>query len=327
MQIIQGTSFNSHIIERSVVTIGNFDGVHLGHAELLKRVVNEAFSLGICSLVVTFEPHPLAVLAPDKAPIMITTLPQKLALMEEYGINYAVVIPFTLEFSQLSAEEFVYSILCHSFGMKHLVIGHDYAFGRQRQGNFTLLESMGKLADFTVEDVLPVGDGQRIFSSSEVRRAVNEGELPKAASMLGRYHLISGVVVRGEHRGTLLGYPTANIETENQLLPPDGVYAVWVTVNGQHFKGACNIGKNLTFGATNRTIEVFMLDSPGNSIYGCQLALHFVHRLRDGIKFINGETLKSAIANDVEQTEKILAESGQSLIHPGYFVDARNMTP
>jgi riboflavin kinase/FMN adenylyltransferase len=318
MQILYATSFDTIKIASSVLTIGNFDGVHRGHGALLQRVCHVAEERGIPSVAVTFEPHPLAVLNPDAVPVMITTTSQKLALIEEYGIDSAVVIPFTIEFSRIPAEVFVRTILCDAFGMRHLIIGHDYAFGRGRQGDYQLLESIGASAGFTVEDIDPVGNGSAIYSSSEVRRAVMMGELEQAAAVLGRYHLISGIVVPGEHRGQALGYPTANIETDNQLLPLDGVYAVWVTVGGKHLPGACNIGRNLTFDAVRRTIEVFLLDSD-ETLYGYRLALHFVRRLRDVRKFGSVEELIGAIAADVERTRTVLLESDQGLIHPGYL--------
>lgn len=317
MQIIQGLELKAQAIEKSVVTVGNFDGVHLGHGELFRRLNQRAKNLDVPSVVLTFEPHPLQVLHPGKAPLMITTLPQKLSLIEEYGIYMTVVIPFTTEFAKLSAEQFIRDILCCSLGMKHIVIGHDYAFGAGRKGNFDTLKTVGQGFGFTVEELEPVANEGIVYSSSKVRRAVASGDLKTAAMILGRYHLVSGVVVHGEHRGGELGYPTANISTKNQLLPPDGVYAVWATVANKHIQGACNVGKNLTFGATERTIEVFLLDS-NCSLYGSDVSIHFVERLRDVQKFSDIIALKQAIAVDVLKTRSILGDSEERLIHPGY---------
>lgn len=317
MQIIFGSELDAHTIEKSVVTVGNFDGVHRGHGELFRRLKHRAIALGVPSVVLTFEPHPLQILAPDKAPLLITTLDQKLSLIDEYGVDVSVVIPFSREFSRIPADVFVRNTLCGSLGMCHIIIGHDYAFGRGRQGNYRTLEALGQAAGFTLEDLEPVGNKDTVFSSSEVRRAIMAGELDTAAMVLGRYHLVSGIVVHGEHRGSGLGYPTANIRTDNLLLPPDGVYAVWVTVDGKHLHGACNVGKNLTFGATERTIEVFILDS-NYSLYGSKIAIHFVRRLREVQKFTDVVTLQAAIKHDVEETRAILSASDQKLIHPGY---------
>lgn len=316
MQVIYSTESETFTIDKSAATIGNFDGVHRGHGELFRSLIRCAKKLVITSVVITFEPHPLCVLSPSKAPALITTLQQKLSLIEEYGIDTTVVIPFTKEFSLIPPEDFVRNTLCHKYGLSHLMVGHDYSFGRNRQGNYQTLQQLSTSERFTLQELEPVGDGEIVFSSSEIRSAVGNGELDLAAKILGRYHLISGVVVHGNHRGMSLGFPTANLQTENQLLPPDGVYAVWVTVGDRHFHGACNIGKNLTFDATRRTIEVFLLDST-ESLYGVQIAIHFVQQLRSVQKFVDAAALKNAIAHDVANCSKILGLSDQSLIHPG----------
>lgn len=319
MQIIHGSKLEINRIEQSVVTIGNFDGVHRGHGELFRCLNEQAKNLGVPSVVVTFEPHPLHVLCPSKAPVLIATLQQKLSLIEEFGVDVVVVIPFTREFSQVSPDDFVLNTLCASLGMRHLIIGHDYAFGKNREGNFQTLQRLSLSAGFTLQDLEPVGVGDIVFSSSEIRRAVSNGELELAACMLGRYHIISGIVVHGKHRGESLGFPTANLKTPHQLLPADGVYAVWVTIADRHFMGACNVGKNLTFGAHHRTIEVFLLDT-SMSLYGLEIAIHFVRHLRPVQKFADSEALKTAIAEDVNKCRVILTSSDQSLIHPGSMV-------
>jgi riboflavin kinase/FMN adenylyltransferase len=255
--------------------------------------------------VVTFEPHPLKILAPGSAPSLITTFEQKAALIAESGIDYLIVVPFSKELSQLSAPDFVLNILCSPLGMRHIIIGHDYAFGRNREGNFQTLEILGAQHGFTLEDLPPIGEDGVIFSSSLVRTAVAGGDMAAASRILGRYFQISGTVVHGRDVGHALGFPTANIATSNELFPPDGVYAVMALVDGQLVKGACNIGCNPTFGDNTRTIEVFLLDYSGQ-IYDHGIAIQFVRRLRPERKFPDVAALKSAIGQDVANTRSIL---------------------
>ena len=305
MRIVTGTNIYDRILDASVVTIGNFDGVHRGHAEIFTHLKRQSDLRGLPSVVVTFEPHPLKVLAPESAPSLITTFAQKCALIEEYGIDCLVVVPFTRELSQLSAQDFVLKILCAPLGMRHIIIGHDYAFGRGREGNFATLEILGALNGFSLEDLPPLGDHGIIYSSSLVRAAVTDGDMVAAAQILGRYYQIAGTVVHGREIGQTLGLPTANIATYNELLPLDGVYAVMANVDGQAVKGACNIGFNPTVGGKVRTVEVFLLDYAA-VIYNHLVGIHFVQRLRAVQKFPDLSALKSAINQDVAATRIIL---------------------
>jgi len=305
MQIVTGMNIYDKILDAAVVTIGNFDGVHRGHAEIFAHLKRKSCDRGLPSVVVTFEPHPLKVLAPESAPLLITTFEQKAALIEESGVDYLVVVPFSKEFSRLSASDFVLKILCTPLSMRHIIIGHDYAFGRGREGSFKTLENLGALNGFTLEDLPPIGDEGVIFSSSLVRSAIANGDMDAAARILGRYYQISGNVVHGRKIGQTLGFPTANISTANELLPPDGVYAVMAKVDGQLVKGACNIGFNPTFGGDTRTIEVFLLDYSGQ-IYDHRIEVYFVQRLRSVQKFPDVAALKSAITRDVANAGIIL---------------------
>lgn len=308
MRIVTGTDIYRNILAASVVTIGNFDGVHRGHAEIFAHLKQNSLERGLPSVVVTFEPHPLKVLAPESAPSLITTFDQKAALIEEAGVDYLVVVLFSKEFSQLPASDFVRKILCAPLGMKHIIIGHDYAFGRSREGNFATLQTLGLQHGFTLEDLPPIGDEGIVFSSSLVRTAISDGDMAAAAQVLGRRYQISGTVVRGRDIGSGLGFPTANIETPNELLPPDGVYAVMVDVDGQRIKGACNIGRNPTFGERLRTIEVFLLDF-SEVIYNHIITVQFVQKLRSEQKFPDVEALKTAISLDVARTREILEKA------------------
>lgn len=315
MRILTGSHIINHSFDGSVVTIGNFDGVHRGHAEMFRRLASRSAQLGLPSVVVTFEPHPLVFLAPESAPPLITTFEQKAALIAEAGIDYLVVIDFTREFSLIEAESFVRDILCTGLGMRHIIIGHDYAFGRDRKGDFETLARLGAELHFTLEDLDPVGEGDMVFSSSLVRRLIVNGDVAAAATILGRYHVISGRVVHGREIGHKLGFPTANIATCNQLIPADGVYAVMVAVGDDLYQGACNIGTNPTFDGRERTIEVFLLDFDG-SLYERELALCFVRRLREVRKFADAGELIQAIEHDVASTRTILAACDASLVKP-----------
>jgi riboflavin kinase/FMN adenylyltransferase len=301
MQIVTGTNIYEKIIDASIVTIGNFDGVHRGHAEIFAHLKRKSLVHGLPSVVVTFEPHPLKILAPESAPSLITTFAQKTALIAESGIDFLVVVPFSKEFSQVSANDFVLNILCSSLGMRHIIIGHDYAFGRNREGNFKTLERLGIRNGFSLEDLPPIGEDGVVFSSSLVRSAVAGGDMGAAARILGRYYQISGTIVHGRDIGHSIGFPTANIATSNELFPPDGVYAVMATVDGQCVKGACNVGCNPTFGGNVRTIEVFLLDY-SDQIYDHDITVQFVQRLRPELKFPDVAALKVAISQDVVNT-------------------------
>ena len=305
MRVLNVTDIDAGLLHETAVTIGNFDGVHRGHQELFRRLISRGEANGLLPVVVTFEPHPLRVLAPSTAPALITTMEQKLELLAAAGIPCAVIIRFTPEFAGVTAESFVSEWLCDSLGMRHIVIGHDYAFGRGRSGDCRTLEFLGAERAFTVEYMEPVGEKGIVFSSSAARRLVSSGDMEGAAEVLGRFHLVAGTVVHGAERGRDLGYPTANIAVENELLPPDGVYAVKVLVGGELVSGACNIGRNPTFAAEHRTVEVFLLDFD-RRIYGCKIAIWFVRRLRSEHKFAGSAELIKAIENDVAQARLIL---------------------
>ena len=289
-----------------MVTIGNFDGVHRGHREIFRRVSQYARTAGCTSVVVTFSPHPLQVLNPDKAPLLITTPAQKRALIAENDLDLLVVIPFDPNFAAIPADRFVREILVAGLGLRHLVIGHDYAFGRGREGNEALLAQLATQLGFVLEVLDPVGEGALIFSSSEVRRLVRAGEVGAAVAILGRYHRISGQVVHGREIGRSLGFPTANIVTENQLIPADGVYAVWVEAGDELHMGACSIGTNPTFDGAERTIEAFLFDFDG-SLYGQEIVVHFAARLRGLARFPDAVALKAQIGQDVAAARGVLS--------------------
>jgi riboflavin kinase/FMN adenylyltransferase len=315
MRIVTGSDITAGIIHDTAVTIGNFDGVHRGHMEIFRHLISRGAQRDLESVVVTFEPHPLKVLSRDATPPMITTFDQKVALIGSAGVDYLVVVPFTAEFARMTADDFVRNMLCDSLGMRHIVIGHDYAFGRGREGNYATLERIGAESGFTLEDMEPIGEDGIVFSSSLARRLIASGDMEGAAGVLGRYHMIAGTIVHGRDIGRSLGFPTANIATRNELLPSDGVYAVMASVDGTLVKGACSIGLNPTFEGGSRTIEVFLLDFD-DQIYGREIVVCFVQRLRDILKFSDSSELVGAISRDVQHTREILATVDLDKVKP-----------
>ncbi|HPX61580.1 MAG TPA: riboflavin biosynthesis protein RibF [Deltaproteobacteria bacterium] len=315
MRIYSNPEIDDLHLDGSVVTIGNFDGVHRGHAEIFRRLNQRAHVLGLPSVVITFEPHPLKLLAPEKAPLLITRLEQKARLIADCGVDCLVVIDFTHEFSMVEAGAFVRNQLCKKFGMRHIIIGHDYAFGRGRQGNYATLAGLGGKMGFGIEAIAPVGEGDTTFSSTMVRRMVLAGDVISVPSILGRYHVTAGRVVHGREIGRMLGFPTANISTLNELVPCDGVYAVMVAVGEEFFRGACSVGTSPSMGSSQRTIEVFLLDFSAE-LYDRELALCFVKRLRDIHRYPDPASLVEAIGRDVEEVRLILDQVEPRLLKP-----------
>lgn len=301
----------------AVVTIGNFDGVHLGHREIFRKLKREAAEIGGVSVVVTFDPHPLKVLPTTRSVTLINTVEEKITLIEASGVDYLVIIPFNMEFAAISAEEFVRDILLARLGMQRLVIGHDYAFGRNREGNVKLLRRLGNELSFVVEELAPITDGQVVYSSSLVRRMILAGDVADVVHFLGRNFSVAGRVVHGEKRGKLLGFPTANIATDKELIPADGVYAVKVRIAEVLYDGACNIGHNPTFQGGKRTVEVFIFDFAGE-LYGEEVRIYFFERLRGEEKFATVEELVTAIGRDVAQCRRILSER-QLVVYSDYL--------
>ena len=301
----------------AVVTIGNFDGVHLGHREIFRKLKREAAEIGGVSVVVTFDPHPLKVLPTQRSVTLINTVEEKITLIEASGVDYLVIIPFNMEFAAIAAEEFVRNVLIARFGMKRLVIGHDYAFGRNREGNVSLLRRLGTELSFVVEELAPITDGRVVYSSSLVRRMILAGEVADVVHFLGRNFSVAGRVVHGEKRGKLLGFPTANIATDKELIPADGVYAVKVRIADTLYDGACNIGDNPTFHGGKRTVEVFIFDFTGE-LYGEEVRVYFFERLRGEEKFASIEELVEAIDRDVALCRRILSER-QLVVYSDYL--------
>lgn len=305
----------SHV-HSTVITVGTFDGVHLGHLDVLGKLAARSKATGHASVLLTFDPHPLELLKPEAAPLLLTTRDEKLAAIATTGIDYVAVLPFTRELANHSAEQFVDLVLRDRFRMAELLIGHDHGFGRGRAGDVDTLRQLGADRGFAVDVVAPVetSDGQPV-SSTRIRRAVSAGDLVAAESALGRRYAVSGTVVAGEARGRVLGYPTINVmpESARKLLPPDGVYAVHVESPRGSFGGMMNLGGRPTFGDERRTIEAHLFGASGD-FYGCVVQVGFVARLRDTKRFDSAADLMAQLADDERGAHRaltLLAESGK----------------
>lgn len=303
-------------IGETVVTVGTFDGVHLGHLDVLVKLAARAKATGRASLLLTFEPHPLELLKPDKAPLLLTSREEKLGAMAATGLDYVAILPFTRELAEHSAEEFVDLILLERFRMAELLIGHDHGFGRGRAGDVETLRTLGALRGFAVDVVPPVetDDGQPV-SSTRIRAAVASGDLATAEAGLGRRYAVTGHVVAGEARGRALGYPTINVQPESprKLLPPDAVYAVAVDTPRGRFGGMLNLGGRPTFGEAGRSIEAHLFGADGD-FYGAAVQVGFVARLRDTRRFESPGALMEQLAVDEEGARRaltLLAESAK----------------
>lgn len=281
-----------------VLAIGNFDGVHLGHAALVKRLAQVAEALDLAPMVLTFEPHPREFFAPDSAPARLTTLREKLELLGECGARQAMICPFNAAFAALSADEFIEQVLVRGCQVRHLIIGDDFRFGRGRAGDFGLLLEAGQRFGFTVEAMGSVtADGERV-SSSAVRRALLAGDMEHAARLLGRPYIIDGQVSHGQKLGRQIGFATANLRIKHNPLPMTGVFAVEVSGLGDKpLAGVANLGVRPTVGGTKPLLEVHLFDFD-RDIYGAHISVRFVHKLRDEQRFPNIDALKAQIAAD-----------------------------
>lgn len=308
MRIISNLSELKEPLQNAVVTIGNFDGVHLGHREIFRRVVRRSREVGGPAVVYTFEPHPLKFLAPDRAPLLINTTQEKEVLIEASCIDVLICAPFDQAMANLPAHRFVREVLVEKVGMRHLVVGYDYLFGKGREGNAQLLQRMGEYLGFAVEVLEPISDAGQVYSSTRIRQLIQEGQVRQVTELLGRNFTLQGKVVHGFKRGQKLGFPTANLQTQKELLPSPGVYAVKVKRGAEVIDGVLNIGHNPTFEAAGLCIEVHLLDFDGQ-LYGEDLRVYFVQRLRDERRFADSNQLVQAIAEDIKSARQILSES------------------
>ncbi|MEJ2429902.1 MAG: bifunctional riboflavin kinase/FAD synthetase [Deltaproteobacteria bacterium] len=308
MEVINGIDKIKRRFRNPVITIGNFDGVHIGHLSLFQRVKDLAETLGGESVVITFYPHPIKVLSPSNGPPLITSHEQKVHLIEVAGIDVFLVIQFTPEFATMSASDFVQEIIHAKIGARAVVVGPDYRFGHKREGDIPALTRMGRELNFEVHVVPDITLNGVEVSSSTIREFVTVGDLKRAREMLGRDYQVAGRVVRGRDRGgRLLGFPTANLQLIEELTPKPGVYATEVVIEGQLYDGATNIGYSPTFKNGAFSVETYILDF-SEDVYGKVIQVRFIKRLRDEKTFSSPEELSLQIQKDVDLAREILAK-------------------
>ncbi|OGP61559.1 MAG: riboflavin biosynthesis protein RibF [Deltaproteobacteria bacterium RBG_13_49_15] len=294
----------------AVVTIGNFDGVHIGHQSLFHEVIAKAESIRGTAIAITFNPHPARVIKENSHPPLITIHEQKVELIGRSGMDVLITIPFTREFALITAQSFIRDLLVGIIGMKAVVVGRDYTFGRDREGNIELMKALSRSLGFEVIVsgwVMIHNNSSERISSTRIRELVMEGDVGEARKLLGRYYQIRGTVISGRNRGgRLLGFPTANIKLQDELCPKSGVYAVMVESRERCYKGVANIGYSPTFDDHLFTIEVHMIDFSDN-IYGEAIKVSFVKRIREEIRFSGINELADQIRRDITEA-KILLE-------------------
>jgi len=309
MEIVRLESLAPRGWRRSAVTVGNFDGVHRGHQALVAAAVEDARAAGGSAVVLTFDPHPSRVLAPDRAPSALMTLAQKAEALQALGIQRLAVLPFTLELSHESAEDFARLVLQQALAARMVVVGLNFRFGRGRAGDIRVLDEVGRKLRFRVHGLPPVlHDGEPI-SSTRIREALARGAVEAATELLGRRFCVDGPVVRGFQRGRTLGAPTANVDAENEALPGAGVYACWARLlDGpglDPIPAVVNVGRRPTFGGGGTTVEAHLLHFD-QDLYGRRLRLEFARRLREEQAFPNAEALRDQIRHDIVAAGRVL---------------------
>lgn len=308
MEVFRGCENIPAGMRGAIVTIGNFDGVHLGHQYIFRRLIAEAKKERRPAVVISFDPHPKMVLHPERRPFyLITSLEEKIRHLSNLGIDALILIPFSLDYARTTAGEFVSGFLWEKLRIRKILIGHDYTFGLGKEGNRAFLTAAGGRLGFEVEVLSAFRVGDTTISSTRIRKALLAGEVRHAASLLGRPYNLAGEVISGSHRGVGLGFPTANIRPDKALVPPSGVYAVCVHFEGKAHRGVLSIGYNPTFADQKFSIEVHLLDFNEN-IYGKRLDLLFIERLRDEIRFASAGELVAQIEKDVFLAREILAD-------------------
>ncbi len=288
-----------------VLALGNFDGLHRGHQKIVERIRRSAADRGATALVLTFDPHPPRVVRPDKAPPLLMTMPQKVAALEKAGLHGVAVVRFTEAFSRLSPDQFVRQVLVDWLRVSEVWVGADFLFGHERAGTFSVLRSLGTQYGFRAEKIDPVRYKEFVVSSTRIRRLVAEGRVDEAGALLGHHYTIDGTITAGAGRGRTLGFPTANLSTDNELVPPTGVYATTAELHGTRWPAVTNIGVRPTFEAAGAvTVETHILGLQAD-VYGAQLSLSFIQRLRDERKFPDVDALREQIAADVRRAGRL----------------------
>ncbi|MBA7476202.1 Bifunctional riboflavin kinase/FMN adenylyltransferase [subsurface metagenome] len=293
-----------------LLTIGVFDGVHLGHKYLLSELVEQARLKDLISGVVTFKQHPQRLLKPQSSLPFLTNLPQKIKLLKDEGVEAIITLSFTLELAQTGAHQFV-SLLQKYLRMRGLVLGPDFSLGRNKEGNVAVLRALGQSMNFSLTVVPEITINGEVVSSTAIRNTLSRGNMRKVHDMLGRYFSLEGRVISGTGRGVELGFPTANLDIDpERALPADGIYATWTYIENQRYQSVTNIGKRPTFGESEQTVEVYILNFQGN-LYRHELKIDIIKRLRREQRFDTIEELKKQIEEDIKQARAILNRSNR----------------
>jgi riboflavin kinase / FMN adenylyltransferase len=314
MVIYHNLNLISQPFRHPVITIGNFDGVHLGHQTLFHKVKERARAVGGQSVVITFDPHPIKLMRPGKRLPLLTTTDQKIQLLADLELDVLIVHPFSPDFGAMPAREFIHFYLVQRLGAREVVIGHDYRFGRNREGNIALLQTLGDEFGFPVYVVDAIQIDDTVVSSTLIRNLIRDGQVSAAQGFLGRSYEVTGEVIRGHGRGArLLGFPTANLAVDNGLLLPRvGIYAVRAELQGRIYPGVANIGTCPTFDNQELSLEVYLLDFD-QDIYGERLAVQFVQWLRDEQRFADVPALVTQIKRDVAAARQIVGPLPRSM--------------
>jgi riboflavin kinase / FMN adenylyltransferase len=308
MQIVEHlAAFDTRAYPKPVLALGNFDGVHLGHQAIFQHVVTRAREVDGTSMVFTFEPHPLQVLAPEKAPPLLTTYAQKIRLIAALGIMVGLRVPFTEQFARQEPIEFVREVLWRHLGIHEVVVGHDFRFGHRRAGTVDFLQAQAAPFGYRVTVIPAIMQEDTVVSSSNIRRLLLQGQVEQAARLLGRHYAIEGPVVEGFRRGRQLGFPTANVRPMNAIVPHKGVYTVRVEWENRLYPGVANVGYNPTFGNQALSVEAHLFDVEAD-LYGATVRVEFLHRIRDERKFASVEELAAQIASDAQEARTVHAK-------------------
>ena len=289
-----------------VLALGNFDGLHRGHLKIIERVRRGAIEHGGTPMAMTFDPHPPRVVRPDKAPPLLMTKTQRLEALHRAGIACVAVVRFTHELSEWDPDTFVRTVLAEWLRVSEVWVGANFLFGHGRSGNFSLLRTLGQRYGFRADKIDPVRYKDFVVSSTRIRRLVSEARMDEAGALLGHPYYVDGTIVEGRKRGKTIGYPTANMVTDNELIPPHGVYATTTTIDGVVHAGLTNIGVRPTFNETETTIETHLLRYSGD-LYGRRVRLSFVQRLRDERRFDSVDALRAQIDADERRANHLFS--------------------
>ena len=308
MEIIRGLENLNKSYPNTVLTIGNYDGIHLGHQKILSMVLKRAEEIGGTSMVMSFDPHPVKVLAPERNIKLLTTPEEKARLIEAMGIEVLLYVRFDKEFARMLPDDFLHDVLVEKIHVKEIIVGANYAFGKNKKGTIDLLRRRGEKYDFSVKAVRDVMVHSHIVSSSTIRSLLLKGAVPEVANFLGRAYSVEGTVIKGKGRGrSILHIPTANISTPVEIAPKEGVYAVKVGLMGSMYNGVANIGKNPTFGNAEVSYEVHVFNFDGD-LLGKNLRIYFIDRIRGERTFPDPASLGKQIRDDIEQAKELLTQ-------------------